>query len=260
MGWQREGSVCGADLYGFNMYSSCRVLIVEIILHRSPSHSDVSPAVVPLERPASTSDLRGEVEAVHGGAAARSAPRSVPAHAGSTVAPVDADGGLRAFLLGDTTACRHIQGASKLARVWGQISSRQIECYDTRDRDLGWTIRPLADIEAHGFVCVYGGEHLDRVAAEQRPCKTHHRAISHQGDVVDGLCVRELPSTHWGALTNSSTTPNAKFATVSFDGVRDVDVVQALSKGIPAREPITIDYPLQKAVPADFASRLRRYP
>ena len=152
------------------------------------------------------------------------------------------DNGFRAFLLGVTIACPQFSG--KMARVWQEIQSRDVECYDTEDKDLGFTVYPRSKIEADGFVFVYGGVLLDRAATGDGRSKSHLRKLT-DDLVIDGINVRKLPPTHWAALCNSSGTPNATFETLQYDSVRNIVVVQALSKDIQSGEPITIDYALQ---------------
>ena len=149
------------------------------------------------------------------------------------------DNGFRAFLLGVTSACPQFSG--KTARAWQEIQSRDIECYDTEDKDLGFTVRPHVPVKAGGFLFVYGGGLLDRTAAEDGRPKSHLRRLT-DDLLVDGIHVRKLPQTHWAALCNSNGTPNAKFETLQYDSVRNFVVVQAGSKDIKLGEPITIDY------------------
>ena len=145
------------------------------------------------------------------------------------------------FLAGASATECGVKG-EQLPTAWRQIEMRKIEMYDTGDTDLGWTVRSRERIEAYGYVFVYGGDLLTHDEAEQR-VGSHQAALWYKGDVIDGIRVKELPPTHWGALPNSSKKPNAQLVKVLFgDKLHDVLLVRALSKDIEAGTPITIDY------------------
>lgn len=156
--------------------------------------------------------------------------------------------GYKAFLRGGNAADCGIAGP------WlDEVESRNLELHDLGG-ELGRAVYVPYDIKPYGKFCVYGGDVLDRAAAEDGRPKTHMRVASlRSGMVIDGIDAQKLPSTHWGAMINSSKTPNAKFETVTStlwpsevaSLVPPIVVCQALGKGIPAGSYISIDYAVE---------------
>ena len=156
---------------------------------------------------------------------------------------------IRTFLGGAQPADCGITG------IWvQQIEHRHLERALVNE-EIGHGMRPTVDIEPHGFITIYGGELLTREQAKQRGTTTHIKALSHDGPVVDGINVKDLPSTHWGALANSSCDPNACFEKVrsaawsrELQGLLpNIVVLRAGANGIKAGEWIEVDYRIATA-------------
>jgi len=162
---------------------------------------------------------------------------------------------LKRFLCGGCAAACGITG------TWlQQIQGRGLEMGFVNEC-VGHGLRSIQDIEPNGYIVVYGGELLSREEAERRNTRTHFKALSRNGYVVDGIRVKELPSTHWGALPNSCLHPNAHFIEVrsqswprGLQGILpDIVVLQAGSNGIKAGQWITLNYAIDDGG-ADVAS------
>ena len=116
---------------------------------------------------------------------------------------------LQRFLLGGDPKECFIGGA-----WWDKITSRDLEVYDAGKKlggPLGRGLRSRVDIEKFGELALYGGQLVP--AEESHTCPSTHLKstdlVKGRGMLVNGIDAGTLPTTHMGAIVNSSSTPNA---------------------------------------------------
>lgn len=146
-----------------------------------------------------------------------------------------------AFLFGDEEALNGPNVSRKLLSLMRTIRSRRLKVVE--NREMGNELLTLDAIEPFGAICVYGGNFIPPDQVEVS--KTHTRTLGRNAGQIDAPYPLGLPSTHWGALANSSMRPTASFEYVRWEKtnhVRDIIVLIAGRNGIGCEQPIETNY------------------